>query len=72
MNVVTLYDGDTVRQCVYCIGEELEKNGDTYTFKNGRTFGDGSEIIVMDVPGKMLLWDTTNSVGYDWTKSSEE
>ena len=66
MNVVKLYDGETIRHRVYCLEDELEQDGDSYVFKNGRTFGDGSEIIVMDSPGKVLFWDATNSVGYDW------
>lgn len=66
MNIITLYDGETIRHRAYCLEEELIKNGDTYTFKDGRTLGDGSEIIVKDVPGKALFWDGVNSVGYDW------
>lgn len=69
MNVVTLYDGETIRHRVYCLDEELDKTGDTYTFKDGRTPGDGSEIVVKDVPGKILFWDGVNSVGYEWSGS---
>ena len=33
--------------------------------------GDGSDIVVMDVPGQVLFWRASQQVAYDWTRQEE-
>lgn len=64
--------GETRAIC-YAMLDELTDNGDgTYSFVDtakAATFGVGSEIIVIDSPGK-LLFVGDDGLAYDWTASS--
>ena len=73
MNIKYMSDAQKPRACAWCMSDELTDNGDgTYSIKDAEaaaSFGEGSEIIVIDLPGKLLFWDAENSLAYDWTAS---
>ena len=77
MNVSQVYGASTPRYRVWCVSDELVEgtgaDAGTYTFVDTTTagfLGTGTEIIVIDKPGKMLFWDAENGVAYDWTAES--
>ena len=73
MNIQTFYDTVRPRHRVWCLSEDLTagESAETYTSTEdhapGVPLGDGSEIIVMDAPGRLLYWDAENECGYDWS-----
>lgn len=73
MNIKYLSDAQKPRAIAWCMSSELTDNNDgTYSINDASTaasLGEGSEIIVIDVPGKLLFWDAENSLAYDWTAS---
>ena len=58
------------RRRVWCVLDDiaLESEG-IYTFVNlpEDALGDGSEIIVMDSPGKLLFYHADDGKLYDWS-----
>ena len=75
MNMKFTSTEDSYRGQAWCMSSELTDNGDgTYTINDERAAamlggGLGSEIIVIDSPGK-LLFVGDDGVAYDWTSSS--
>ena len=72
MNIERLYNCVRPRHRVWCMSSELTagQTDGTYTLNNRATaakLGEGSEIIVIDQPGKLLFWDAENQLAYDWT-----
>ena len=59
---------------IWCMLDELTDNGDgTYSFVDTETaakFGVGSEVVVIDSPGKFLFVGD-DGLAYDWTASSD-
>lgn len=61
-----------------CLASELTDNGDgTYSIKDSAisdnpAFGTGSEIIAVDLPGKLLYWDSESALAYDWNYTAGE
>ena len=77
MNIERLYDCSAPRHRVWCMSSELTAGATagTYTLKDAdlaACLGHGSELIVMDEPGRLLFWDAENRVAYDWTASEED
>ena len=77
MNIERLYDCSAPRHRVWCMSSELTAGATagTYTLKDAdltASLGHGSELIVMDEPGRLLFWDAGNRVAYDWTSSGTE
>lgn len=75
MNIERLYDCERPRHRVWCMSSELTAGAadGTYTVNNSRIaaeLGEGSEIIVIDQPGKILFWDAENGIAYDWTTAA--
>ena len=71
MNIAFLRDASKPRHRVWCVSGDLTAGADgSYTFKNGYKPGDGSEIIVMDMPGIILYWSEDEDKAYDWTTAT--
>ena len=67
MNIAHLRDAVKPRDKVWCVSSDLTAGADgTYTFKETVNIGDGSEIIVMDMPGIILYWSEADEKAYDW------
>lgn len=68
-----LMDFGQTRAHAWAMSSELTDNGDgTYSIIDTEiadSFGTGSEIIVIDIPGKLLFWDAETQLAYDWTGS---
>lgn len=64
-------DFGQTRAHAWAMSDELTDNGDgTYSIIDAEiahSFGTGSEIIVIDIPGKLLFWDADTQLAYDWT-----
>lgn len=76
INYEQCYEGGTkwtTRAHAWAMSSELTDNGDgTYSIIDTEiadSFGTGSEIIVIDIPGKLLFWDAETQLAYDWTGS---
>ena len=72
MNYERVYDCARPRHRVWCKSSELTEGSTsgTFTFNDSAMaaeLGEGSEIIVMDLPGKVLFWDKAEQLAYDWT-----
>ena len=74
MNIQYLTDCQQPRALVWCMSADLTDNNDgTYSLKDtdiAATLGDGSEIVVMDLPTIKLYYDAENKLAYDWTTVS--
>ena len=71
MNIQTLYNSAKPRHRVWLLSSDLTAGDEagTWTLSDetlAATLGDGSELLVMDVPGRLLFWDKENQVAYDW------
>lgn len=73
MNIKYEYDWQQPMALIRCHADDLIDNGDgTYSFvdpdvASNAQIGMGSEIIVIDIPGKLLFWDADTQLAYDWT-----
>ena len=71
MNIQYLTTALQPRALVWCKSSELTDNNDgTYTVNDSAlaaTLGTGSEIIVIDIPGKFLFYDAATQLAHDWT-----
>ena len=67
-------NGYSTRAICYATADELTDNNDgTYSVIDtdlAASFTTGSEIIVVDAPGKVLFWDAATSLAHDWTASA--
>lgn len=76
MNIQRLYDCVRPRHRVWCLAEELSAGSTEGSYQLNDTsvageLGFGSEIIVIDVPGRVLFWDDAAQLGYDWTTATD-
>lgn len=58
------------RRRVWCMLNEINLVSDgVYEFVNlpSNVLGDGSEVIVMDSPGKLLFYHSEDNKLYDWS-----
>ena len=77
MNLERLYNCARPRHRAWCLSAELlaGATAGTYSLTDSAIaaeLGHGSELIVMDEPGRLLFWDAGNRVAYDWTASEED
>lgn len=74
MNVQYLSNCRHPRAVVWLLLKDLEASGaNAYKLKDAAlagTLGDGSEILVMDVAGMLLLWSAEKQEGYFWSSSA--
>ncbi len=75
MKILPIYDStNTPRHQAWLTTSDITA-GDTpgtYTLNDSDAaamLGYASEIIVMDMPGTILFWDSDNQIAYDWTAS---
>ena len=67
MNIAVMHDAEKPRHTIWCVADDLTAGADgSYTFKNGLKPGDGSKIIVMDMPGIILYRSEDDDKAYDW------
>lgn len=58
------------RRRVWCVLDDIQLESEgIYTFVNlpSEDIGDGSEVIVMDSPGKLLFYHSEDNKLYDWS-----
>ena len=72
MNIERLYSAARPRHRVWCLASELTagQTDGTYTVNDAAVaaeLGEGSEILVIDAPGRLLFWDSVGHLAYDWT-----
>lgn len=72
MNIERIHSAARPRHRVWCLASELSEGqtAGTYTFVNtavNAELGEGSEIVVIDAPGKLLFWDSVAGLAHDWT-----
>lgn len=72
MNIERIHSTARPRHRVWCMSGELSdgQTAGTYTFTDAAVnaqLGEGSEIVVIDAPGKLLFWDSVGRLAYDWT-----
>ncbi len=72
MNIERLYDCVRPRHRVWVRSDELTAGATagTYTLVDddaAAQLGFGSEIIVIDEPGRILFWDDQEGAAYDWS-----
>ncbi len=72
MNIERIHSGARPRHRVWCRTAELNEGqtAGTYTFVNAAVnaeLGEGSEIVVIDAPGRLLFWDSDAGLARDWT-----
>lgn len=65
------------RHRIFCLSDDLTagQTAGTYTLNNSAVaaeLGEGSEIIVIDAPGRLLFWDSVKRLAYDWTGADHE
>ena len=77
MNIERLYTAVRPRCRVWCLSSELTEGAAEGTYElidetAASELGMGSEIIVIDQPGKLLFWDAEGGLAYDWTAKAEE
>lgn len=74
MNIKFYYDCEGPRADVWAMSSELTDNNDgTYSFKDddiAEKIGTGSQIIVMDKPTIVLLYDADTKLAYDWSTAA--
>lgn len=72
MNIERIQSAARPRHRVWCLASELTagQTAGTYTFEDAAVeaeLGEGSEIVVIDAPGRLLFWDSANRLAHDWT-----
>lgn len=77
MVIVREFGSSTPLHHAKCWKSELTdgQNEGTYELVDAdiaASLGDGSDIVVMDVPGRVLFWNAAERVAYDWTATPEE
>lgn len=58
------------RRRVWCMLDDIQlEQAGIYSFVNlpDEALGDGSEVIVMDSPGKLLFYHADDGLLYDWS-----
>lgn len=58
------------RKKVFCVLEEIKETGSNiYSFVNlpNEALGDGSEVVVINSPGKLLFYCAADGLLYDWS-----
>ena len=72
MNIQRLYDCVRPRHRVWCLAAELTAGESAGTYRLNDTavageLGFGSELVVIDAPGRVLFWDDGDQRAFDWT-----
>ena len=72
MNIERIHSAARPRHRVWCRAAELTagQTAGTYTFADAAVnaeLGEGSEIVVIDAPGRLLFWDSAAGLARDWT-----